>query len=88
MAMAIHSARIAAGLVIKALRTPETSRTQIEVEYARQWNLSFRSRMRTGRLLQKVLLNQQLSDMSQQLVSSFPFLLPQIIKRTHGQPLT
>ena len=88
MAMAIQSARIASGLVIKALKNTNISRTQIEVEYARQWNLSFRSRIRTGRLLQKVLLNQQLSEFSQQLISTFPFLLPQIIKRTHGQPLS
>lgn len=87
MAMAIHSARIASGLVLKALRNPGIPRFQIEIEYARQWNLSFRSRLRTGRLLQRILLSQQLSGISQRLAATFPFLLPQIIKRTHGQPL-
>ena len=88
MAMAIHSAKIASGLVLKALQNPEILRIQIEIEYARQWNLSFRGRLKTGRLLQRVLLNQKLSGISQQLASTFPFIIPQIIKKTHGQPLT
>lgn len=88
MAMAIHSAKIASETVIKHLQSPAFDRSKMEQEYKAKWNIHFRNRLRTGRLLQKILLNQNLAELSQSLVSKMPFLLPEIIKRTHGKPLT
>ena len=85
MAMAIHSAKIASEIVIKHLNSAILDREKLEKEYILKWNKTFRSRLRTGKLLQKVLLKPSLAEFSQSAVSKMPFLLPEIIKRTHGK---
>ena len=85
MAMAIHSAKIAAEVLLNQL-SQKTSRTSMEKEYKYLWNKAFRKRLNTGKWLQKVLLQDSLAEFSQGLISRAPFLLPQIIKRTHGSP--
>lgn len=86
MAMAIHSAKIAAEVLLKHLKQ-KTPRIQMENEYQELWNKAFRKRLNTGKWLQKVFLKDSLAEFSQSVLSRAPFLLPQIIKRTHGNPL-
>lgn len=88
MAMAIHSAKIASETVFKYLAEPSIDRDKMEQEYIEKWNSNFKSRIRAGKILQKILLNQNIAEVSQSMVSKMPFLLPQIIKRTHGNPIT
>ena len=88
MAMAIHCAKIAAELILNQPKPSADQRREMEKEYTQSWNRNFSRRIKTGRLLQKILLNQKLSDISQLLVSKVPFVLPEIIKRTHGHALT
>jgi menaquinone-9 beta-reductase len=87
MAMAIHSAKIASLTVIDHFHKPGRDREILEKSYAEGWNRNFRSRINTGRILQKILLNPALAEISQSTVQLFPAVLPHIIKRTHGTPV-
>ena len=90
MAMAIQSAGMAGEVVRRFFKETETG---IEREralnamcdrYARDWKKQFSGRLRQGRLLQKLLLNKQLGKAASTILGTFPGLMPQLIKRTHG----
>lgn len=87
MAMAIHSAKIAAENVIQFYENRHISRSYTEVNYLNNWNKEFRSRLKTGRILQKILLNKQLSSIAQGLIGTIPAMMPHIIRKTHGSPI-
>lgn len=88
MAMAIHSAKIASELIIKYnSRTIET-RAELEKEYQKKWNLTFRKRLQAGRFLSSILENKKNANLVLKMVTTFKFILPYIIKQTHGKPLT
>lgn len=87
MAMAIHSAKIASEVLLKNLKSENPDRARVEKEYKRLWEEHFRKRLTTGKWLQKVLLKDSLAEFSQAVISRMPFLLPKIIKQTHGKPL-
>lgn len=84
MAMAIHSAKIASETILKYCNSSSFNREKLEEEYDKIWNNNFLSRLRTGRVLQKILLNPSMAEFSQSTLILFPSLLPEIIKRTHG----
>ncbi|WP_366184281.1 NAD(P)/FAD-dependent oxidoreductase [Flavobacterium ovatum] len=86
MAMAIHGAKIAAELVSEYLENNIT-RNQLEHKYETQWNGAFKKRVQFGKILSKILLNTTLSKIVMKSVLYFPFLLPFIIKKTHGKPI-
>ncbi|QLG46959.1 NAD(P)/FAD-dependent oxidoreductase [Costertonia aggregata] len=88
MAMAIHSAKIASELIVKHRKFPKLNRSVLEKTYAEQWQNNFGSRLRAGRKLQSVLLNDNLTRMGLRIVTKSPTLLRNIIKRTHGKPIT
>lgn len=88
MAMAIHSAKIASDLVTKYLRKEVTSRQELEDLYKREWNHTFRQRLRTGRWLASLLQRPRLSDAMLRVLAASPFLLSAIISKTHGKLLT
>lgn len=87
MAMAIHSAKIASESILTHLSGSNFDRQKMEKDYVIRWKKEFGGRLRTGKFLQKILLSQRLSEMSQRVVSAAPFVLPQIIKQTHGKPI-
>jgi flavin-dependent dehydrogenase len=86
MAMAIHSAKIASNLVDDFLQN-KISRVSMESNYITIWNKTFKKRLQFGKFLSKLLLNSYLSKITMNLLLVFPFLLPIIIKKTHGKPL-
>lgn len=86
MAMAIHSAKLASEAVLSFLEN-NSSRTEMEKEYAKLWGKNFRNRIQIGRLLGYLLQKEQLASFVFNIVTTLPFLLPQIIKKTHGQPI-
>ncbi len=88
MAMAIHSAKIASETVIKHFNQPNFRQKKLEEDYRKQWNRNFRSRIRTGTWLQQILLRESLAEFSQTVLAKTPFLLPEIIRRTHGTPIS
>jgi len=89
MAMAIHSAKIAAELVDIFLNGEQrySDRSELEKEYQRQWKKAFRRRLWTGRRLQQLLLNQNLSNTLLSSIFMVPSVLKRLIKNTHGEPI-
>lgn len=87
MAMAIHSAKIASELIIDFLNNKIGSRKKLEEKYIQEWNHNFKSRLSAGRFLSKILRMDKLTTFLMQLLAIFPFVLPKIIKRTHGKPI-
>ena len=87
MAMAIHSAQIASDLIIRYLDDPEFHRTDLEKSYSRSWGAAFSNRLRWGRLLQSLLLNQRVAN---GLIKTFTMsqgLTQALIRKTHGKAL-
>lgn len=87
MAMAIHSAKIVSELLEKYFNNEIKSRNKLEEKYLQEWNFNFRRRLKTGRFLSNLLQRQKLSGALMLIVITFPFVLTQIIKRTHGKPI-
>lgn len=87
MAMAIHSAKIVSELVQKYYNREIKSRNELEEKYIHEWNLNFKKRLKTGRFLSNLLQKQILSAVLMRILIIFPFLLPIIIKKTHGKPI-
>ncbi len=86
MAMAIHSAKLASDQTLKFL-SKEISRREMEKNYSKNWNKNFKNRLRFGRLLGTVLEHSTVSEMLTDLITHFPFILPFIIKKTHGKKI-
>jgi len=86
MAMAIHSAKLAAEGVTLFLHK-KISREQLEKNYQTQWRKNFSGRLRIGRLLGKLLEHAKLAEIGTGLLMYLPFLLPIIIRKTHGKEL-
>ena len=87
MAMAIHSAKIVSELVEKYCNDEIMSRNELEKKYIQEWNSNFSQRLKIGRFLSNLLQKQKLSDILMRILITFPFLLPKIIKETHGKPI-
>lgn len=87
MAMAIHSAKIAAELIDDFLKKENRKRTDLENDYQVQWSSHFRRRLWMGRRLQSLLLNPKLSDIALSAMVGQPRLLQKLIKSTHGKPI-
>ena len=87
MAMAIHSAKIVSELIIEYLENKISSRKELEEKYTQEWNTNFKNRLAMGRFLSKILRKESLAAFLMQLLAIFPFLLPKIIKKTHGEPI-
>jgi flavin-dependent dehydrogenase len=87
MAMAIHSAKIVSELVEKYFNNEIKSRNELEEKYIKEWSSNFSQRLKMGRLLSNLLQKQKLSGVLMRILITFPFLLPKIIKKTHGKPI-
>ncbi|QBN17628.1 NAD(P)/FAD-dependent oxidoreductase [Flavobacterium nackdongense] len=87
MAMAIHSAKIAAELVIDFMEHKIINRKKLEEKYTQEWNTHFKSRLTMGRFLSKILQSEKLTIFLMHFLTIFPSLLPKIIKKTHGKPI-
>lgn len=86
MAMAMHSAKIASETVL-GFYQESISRADLEMNYKKVWKKTFNSRIAAGRLLQKILLNNSLSEISQNIIGNIPGIMPYIVKSTHGNPI-
>lgn len=86
MAMAIHSAKIASKCTIDFLNG-KINRKDLEKQYEKQWNFNFKSRLQTGKMLSKFLLNPILSNVMMKWLIIFPKLLSFLIQKTHGKPI-
>lgn len=88
MAMAIHSAKLCAELIIEHFTHKPFNRLQLNADYSQHWKRHFNQRMAMGRFFSAVLQRETVSSLMIAAMMKFPFILPQLIKRTHGKPLT
>ncbi|WP_226065106.1 NAD(P)/FAD-dependent oxidoreductase [Kaistella polysaccharea] len=86
MAMAIHSAKLASEQTIEFL-SEKISRNEMENNYSSNWNKNFKQRLWYGRILGSILEHSKLSEVLTNLITHLPFLLPIIIKKTHGKEI-
>ncbi len=86
MAMAIHSAKIAAEQLLSFVSGHLSSRQEMERNYVRAWKREFSKRMQAGKVLSAVFRKQELAAGIMSGLVLFPALLPVIIRQTHGKP--
>lgn len=87
MAMAIRSASILAPILYNYFQGKHRTREEVEYLYAKLWNKEFRTRLKAGSYLQKIIGVSGFSHMAWLGMKVFPNLLPGIIKLTHGTPI-
>jgi menaquinone-9 beta-reductase len=84
MSIALHSAKIASQLVILFLMGKIT-RSDLEKQYSREWDLHFSKRLQRGRQLQWFFGKEWLSNSFVSFFRVFPFLAKRVIRMTHGK---
>jgi menaquinone-9 beta-reductase len=87
IAMAIHSAKIVSELLEEYYNHEIKSREELETKYKREWNRNFSKRLKMGRVLAAIFQRQELANGLLRILIRFPFLLPIIIKKTHGKTI-
>ena len=87
MSMAIQSAQIASKLILNYLKGNKTNRDTLEKRYIMQWNAQFKWRLKVGHLIAMLFRNDKVASILLQVLKRLPFLLPVIIKQTHGKPI-
>ncbi|MFY7672114.1 NAD(P)/FAD-dependent oxidoreductase [Tenacibaculum sp. MEBiC06402] len=87
MAMAIHSAKIASELIVHFFDEKITSRQKLEEAYKQKWKKTFERRLKMGRRLSVVFQMYFFAEIITLGLRIFPWLLPLIIKKTHGKYL-
>ena len=85
MAMAIHSAKLASTVIGEYFGKAAYSRSQMEHDYAKVWNRTFKQRLWYGRKLQYLLLGKRYFEVGVRMVGSSKNLLGFLIQKTHGQ---
>jgi flavin-dependent dehydrogenase len=87
MSMAIQSAQIASKLILNYLEGKILTRKALENEYLSQWNRQFKWRLKAGHFIAMLFRQDKIANYLLQILSKLPFLLPIIIKQTHGKPI-
>ncbi|PQJ79898.1 NAD(P)/FAD-dependent oxidoreductase [Polaribacter porphyrae] len=86
MSMAIQSAQIVAPLIIDFLEK-KIDRNQLEKSYISKWNKQFKWRLKVGHFIAALFRKDWISNLLLNVVQKLPFLLPIVIKQTHGKPI-
>lgn len=87
MAMAIKSAQMASVRVLQFLNGEIKTRESLEKWYLRDWNKEFKKRLKLGHFIAWLFRNKTISEIAYSTLKKFPFLLPMIIKKTHGKTM-
>ena len=87
MSMAIQSAQLASILILNYLNGEVVSRNELEKQYIRQWNRKFSLRLKAGHFIAMLFRKDKIASILLQILKKLPFLLPIIIKQTHGKPM-
>ena len=87
MSMAIQSAQIAATLILDYLKGEIPVRDHLEKSYIRQWNKQFKWRLKAGHFIAMLFRKDKIASILLSILKELPFLLPIIIKQTHGKPI-
>ena len=86
--MAFKSAQLASTLIIKFFNKEIKDRAALEKQYLRDWNTTFKLRLKTGRIVASLFNKPMLSEVLMRGLKWVPNVLPLIIKRTHGKLMT
>ena len=86
MAIAIHSAKLAAKTVSHHLTNGKFSRNAMEAEYIKKWNALFKTRLRTGRQIQRLFGAEWVSNTAVEICKKARPLATYLMKQTHGKP--
>lgn len=87
MSMAIRSAQMASQKILKFKSGKIKSRADLEIQYTEVWNKEFSSRLKSGHIIARLFRLGFFSELLMILLKTFPFILPNIIKQTHGKPM-
>jgi flavin-dependent dehydrogenase len=87
MSMAIQSAQIASKLILNYYEGVNSSRSELEKQYLRQWNQQFKWRLKAGHFIAMLFRKDTIANLLLQILRRFPFVIPMIIKQTHGKPM-
>ncbi len=87
MGMAIRSAQLASDLIIDYLQGKITTRKQMEVLYTKRWKKTFALRLKIGHIIAYLFRQDWLAPKLLVALRRMPFLVPLIIKMTHGKPM-
>ncbi|WP_299014915.1 FAD-dependent oxidoreductase [uncultured Polaribacter sp.] len=87
MSMAIQSAQMASKLILNYLNGTVKDRKTLEKQYIRQWNKKFSLRLKAGHFIAMLFRKDKIASFLLQVLKKLPFLLPKIIKQTHGKPM-
>ena len=87
MSMAIQSAQLASKLILNYQNGKIDSRKELEKQYLRQWNKKFGFRLKVGHFIAMLFRKDRIATVLLQALKKLPFLLPIIIKQTHGKPM-
>ena len=87
MGMAIQSSQLASQLIIDYLQEKIKTRSDLENQYTKQWYKTFKWRLRAGHTIAYLFRQNWLAPILLSGLRWFPFLLPKIIKMTHGKPM-
>ncbi|SNZ00002.1 NAD(P)/FAD-dependent oxidoreductase [Flagellimonas pacifica] len=87
MAMAIHSAKLAAEQVFRFLEEPDFSRMDMEKSYQKLWTKNFNKRIWIGRQLQQLMLHTKWFNFGMNTAANSKVLLRSLIRNTHGTPI-
>tara|TARA_R110001583_G_scaffold24316_3_gene88795 strand:- start:574 stop:1707 length:1134 start_codon:yes stop_codon:yes gene_type:complete len=87
MGMAIRSAQLGSELIIDYLQGKIESRAALESEYTKQWKKTFNFRLKVGHAIAYLFRKDWLAPKLLMLLRCFPFLIPLIVKMTHGKPM-
>lgn len=87
MSMAIRSAQIASSLLLDYFDGKISTRKELEKSYIREWNKNFKMRLKVGHFIAMLFRKDTIAEILLQVLKKLPFLLPIIIKQTHGKPM-
>lgn len=87
MAIAIHSAKLAAELVIENLAEGNLN-SELSRRYSILWNKEFKKRIDRSKVWAALIRHESTSEILLGVLTLLPFMLPLIIKQTHGKTLT
>ncbi len=85
MSMAIRAAEMTSELILQAVSGTISTRAELEQRYKKMWDQEFKARLNAGHTLSKLFKITILTDILISSMKIFPFLLPLIIKQTHGR---
>ncbi|QOD59764.1 NAD(P)/FAD-dependent oxidoreductase [Polaribacter haliotis] len=87
MSMAIQSAQIASKLILNYSNGKIESRKELEKLYITQWNKQFKWRLKAGHFIAMLFRKDRIASFLLAVLKKLPFLLPIIIKQTHGKSI-